>query len=112
MEIQNTVSVFIESQFPQFFRDEGEQLVLFIKYYYEWLETAANPIYVQRKLHEYRDADKTPDAFLRFLRQEFMRNIPESLAVDERLLLKNITAFYRSKRLRKVSSTPVSYLVQ
>lgn len=37
--IEKYISPLIESQFPQFYREEGPRFVSFIKAYYEWLET-------------------------------------------------------------------------
>lgn len=38
--IEKKISNFVESQFPQFYLEEGENFVLFVKAYYEWLESA------------------------------------------------------------------------
>ena len=38
--ITNSIVPYIEGQFPEFIRDEGEQFVNFLKAYYEWLESA------------------------------------------------------------------------
>lgn len=37
--IDSKISTFVESQFPDFYRDEGPVFVLFVKEYYKWLET-------------------------------------------------------------------------
>lgn len=37
-DIENLISPFIENQFPSFYKDQGENFVLFVKAYFEWLE--------------------------------------------------------------------------
>lgn len=98
--IANSVSIFVQSQFPDFVNQDGPLLVTFVKYYYEWMEQFENPVYVTRKLQEYGDVDAIPDKFLSFLRNEFMVNMPHTVT-DERSLLKNILNFYRAKGTEK-----------
>lgn len=88
---------FISKQFPQIFREDGETLVKFIEYYYEWLQESGNPLDVIRKINYYRDVDRVPEKFYTFLRGEFMKNMPQNLAANEALLFKNIKDFYRAK---------------
>jgi hypothetical protein len=97
----NSISIFVGSHFPSDFRTNGSLLVKFIEYYYQWLEAYENPIFVARKLLEYRDVDYIPEKFFQFLRQEFMKSIPTNNVVDDRLLLKHILDFYRAKGTEK-----------
>lgn len=101
MATANTVSIFVKGQFPDFFNVDGKDLVKFIEYYYEWLESYENPIYVSRKLLEYKDVDTIPDKFFEFIREEFMKSVPVKNLVDDRLLLKSIKDFYRAKGTEK-----------
>lgn len=101
MSNSNTISIFVESQFPDFFLRDGPLLVQFIKHYYEWMEQFENPVSISRKLTEFADVDLIPDKFFRFMREEFMKNIPMNTMVDDRLLLKNIKDFYLSRGSEK-----------
>jgi hypothetical protein len=38
--IEKTISPLIESQFPSFYQEEGENFIAFVKAYYEWLENS------------------------------------------------------------------------
>jgi hypothetical protein len=38
--VEKKISNFVESQFPQFYQEEGPDFILFMKAYYEWLESA------------------------------------------------------------------------
>ena len=39
-DITKTISHIIESQFPAYYREQGAELVAFIKAYYEFLESS------------------------------------------------------------------------
>jgi len=97
----NTISIYVKSQVPDFYNRDGAELVEFIEFYYQWMEQYENPVYAARKLAEYKDPDLIPTKFFNFMRNEFMKNIPKTVIVDERLLIKNILDFYRAKGTEK-----------
>jgi hypothetical protein len=37
--VEKYISNFVESQFPVFYQEEGPNFILFMKAYYEWMET-------------------------------------------------------------------------
>ena len=96
-EIEKTISNFVESQFPQFYLTEGPNFVLFVKAYYEWMETEGQAIRQSRTLMDYRDIDNTLDSFLTHFQQKYLYGIPFSVIVNPRYLLKHILDVYRSK---------------
>jgi hypothetical protein len=100
MAQSNSISIFVKSQVPDFWNRDGEELVNFIKCYYQWLEQFENPVQVSRKLADYKDADLIPEKYFQFMRNEFMKSIPVTL-VDDRLLIKNIVDFYRARGTEK-----------
>ena len=63
--IEKNISNFIEKQFPSFYKEEGPDFILFMKAYYEWLESDfgtpldgnGGPIREARQLYNYRDID-------------------------------------------------------
>ena len=93
----------IESQFPGFIREEGPQFVAFLKAYFEYMEQNGKVVNATRSLSDYRDIDRTLDSFVEYFRREFMPSIPKDALADQRLLIKNIREFYRSR------GTPESY---
>lgn len=125
--VEKKISNFIESQFPQFYLEEGENFVLFVKAYYEWLESAyavhkttkeiiqksayydlldtdklnytlyLNPIHQARDIFNIRDIDNTLIDFLEHFQRKYLYGIPFKIIVDKRLLLKHIFDVYRSK---------------
>ncbi len=94
-------SIFTEQQIAQWIREEHPKFIQFITLYYEWLESQGNPIDVSRKLLDYQDVDITPDLFFEFLRNEFLADVPKKIVTDKRLLLKNISDFFRSRGSEK-----------
>jgi len=95
--IEKYISNFVESQFPLFYQEEGPNFILFVKAYYEWLETSGNPIYEARSLQDYRDIDNTLEEFLEHFQKKYLYGIPFSIISNKRFLLKNILDVYRSK---------------
>jgi hypothetical protein len=93
----------IESQFPGFIREEGPQFVSFLKAYFEYMEQNGKVVNATRSLSDYRDIDRTLDSFVEYFRRELMPSIPKDALVDQRLLIKNIRDFYKSR------GTPESY---
>lgn len=97
MNLHKRIDLFIENQFPDFFKTEGEKLVKFMELYYKWLSEEGNPVYVSRSLPEYNDIDLTPEQFIPFMKEEFLHFIPDNTAEDIRFILKKILNFYKSK---------------
>jgi sugar lactone lactonase YvrE len=91
------ISPLIERQFPAFIREEGPRFVAFLKAYYEYLEQQGNAVQASRSLLEYQDIDRTIDSFVEYFRKEFMISIPKNTLADQRLLVKHIRDFYRTK---------------
>jgi hypothetical protein len=92
--IENNISTLIESQFPGFYQEDGDNFVAFIKAYYEWLDQDGSEA---RKLLEYRDVDYTVDSFLDHFKNEFLNSLPENTAASKAFLVKHIQDLYKSK---------------
>lgn len=99
------ISNFIESQLPRFYQEEGENFILFIKAYYEWMETESvdhqipdgGPVSESRELLGYRDIDETLTKFLIHFQEKYLYGIPFKTITSKRFLLKHILDVYRSK---------------
>lgn len=64
------------------------------------MESAGNPINATRQLPTFSDVDLIPDQFFKYLRNQFLKDFPTTVT-DERLLLKNIVDFYKSRGSEK-----------
>lgn len=95
--IEKYISNFVQNQFPQFYHEEGENFILFMKAYYEWMEETGNPVKESRELLDYRDIDSTLEKFLEYFQKKYLYGIPFNVIVNKRFLLKHILDVYRSK---------------
>jgi hypothetical protein len=97
MDIEKFISYQIEKQFPSIFREDGVELIEFIKYYYKFLEESSNQsIYNNRRLFEYRDIDNTLESMVIFFKNKYMKDLP--LDGDKtRFAVKNILDLYRRR---------------
>jgi hypothetical protein len=97
MSIEKYISPFIQTHFPEFYKEYGSNFIAFTRAYYEWLESVGNPLEQSRSLYEYSDIDNTLDTFVKYFKNKYMLSIPESIVADKRLLSKHILDLYRSK---------------
>jgi hypothetical protein len=86
----------IKTQFPQFYLEEGPDLVTFVEEYYKWAESEGG-LEKSRNLLTNRDIDETADIFLSFFRRKYMAQLPDVLIADKRELQKHILDLYRSR---------------
>lgn len=97
MPIEKLISFHIEKQFPAIYREDGQELVQFVKEYYRFLESTPNQsIFNGRRMYEYRDIDTTLERMLLFFKNKYLADLPFD---DEtvRLIIKNILGLYRRK---------------
>lgn len=95
--IEKNISNFIETQFPEIYREEGPLFVEFVKKYYEWLESSNNAIYHSRRMLEYKDIDETVDDFVVKFKQKYLSDIQFDTVSQTRQLIKHSLDLYRSK---------------
>lgn len=95
--VEKFISNFVQNQFPSFYQEEGEDFILFMKAYYEWLESSGKPIYQARRLYDYRDIDNTLEEFLEYFQKKYLYGIPFNVISNKRFLLKHVLDIYRSK---------------
>lgn len=97
MDIEKFISYQIDKQFPSVFREDGQELVEFVKYYYKFLEeNSRQSVYNNRRIFEYRDIDNTLGSMVLFFKNKYMKDLPLD---DEntRFIIKNILDLYRRK---------------
>ena len=97
MATDQKISTIVDQQFPFFVRDDGPNLVAFLKAYYEWTEQANNAIEVSKNLINYQDIDKTYEKYLEFFHREIMDDIPRDVLANRNKLAKHIKDLYRSR---------------
>ena len=101
MTIEKYISPFVQTHFPEFYREYGPNFMAFVRAYYEWMESAGNPINQARSLYEYGDIDTTLSSFVKYFKNKYMLSIPQSTMADQRLLIKHILDLYKSKGTKR-----------
>ena len=97
LSTDNYTSLIVEDQFPEFAKEEGPNLIAFVKAYYEWMETTGQMTNEAKNLQDYADIDNTLDQFVQYFEGEVMDTIPKTIAADKRLLAKHIRDLYVAK---------------
>jgi len=95
-QIEDKISTLVQNHFPQFYNEDGESFVEFVKEYYRWMESSNNSIFYSRNLLEFRDIDTTIDDFLVHFKNKYLAEAP--VFYDKtRSNVKHALDFYRSK---------------
>lgn len=92
-----TISNFIQGQFPNFYQENGDTFVAFVRAYYEWMESPDNPLYLSRNYYEIKDIDNTLSQFVVYFKEKYLKNIQLTTETDTRMLVKHALDIYRSK---------------
>lgn len=97
-DIVSNISTLIESQFPDFYKEEGQQLIAFLEAYYEFLESNSDySVNLSRNMFTIRDIDTTLEEFVVHFKEKYLKDFPFVGASDKRFLVKNILDLYRAK---------------
>lgn len=109
LKIDQKLTTIIKSTIPEFVVEDYPNFVQFLEAYYEWMYSSNNPFYAPLISEDYKDIDKTPDFFVKYFKEQFLKDFPENLTKDkesgeklnEKTLIKNIVDFYSSKGTEK-----------
>jgi hypothetical protein len=103
-------SLLVNSQLPEFIREEYPQFISFIEAYYQFLEneqvvegnTQQNDLSVKLKNLRYvSDIDSSLSQFEEQFYNQFLSLLPKNLNVDKAFLIKNILPLYQAKGTEK-----------
>ena len=81
-ELEKVLSPFIQHQFPSFMRSDYGKLILFIKAYYEWMETKGNPGYAISNLNNMWDVDRNLEEFYINFKRLYLESFPDFVATN------------------------------
>ena len=112
-DIVQNISTQIESQFPNIYKENAQELIAFIEAYYEFLES--DPQYstnLSRKMFTLRDIDTTLDDFVVYFKEKYLKDFPFVSATDKRFLMKNVMDLYRSKGTERSINLLMNILFQ
>lgn len=97
MSVQEKISALVKNQFPDFYKEEGENFLAFIQAYYEYMEQNGKLTDAVRNLESYRDINTTLDEYLEYFRKDLLPSIPTNVQADKRLLAKYIKYFNQTR---------------
>ena len=96
MAIEQLTSNLVKGQFPEFFREDAPNFLLFVKAYYEYMEQSGKSVHELNKLQSYKDIDDTLDEYVEYFRRTVLPSLPLNVIADKRILAKTIRDFYQS----------------
>ena len=96
-EMNDKISVLVKEHFPTFYQESGPIFSAFIEAYYEYLEQTDQTIDFSRNLLSYQDLDTTTAEFLEQFKKLYLDQLPGLIKADDRLTIKHIMDYYRSK---------------
>jgi hypothetical protein len=95
-QIEDDISLLVENHFPQFYKEQGNTFIEFVKEYYQWTQQTNNNIFLSRNLLEFRDIDSTIDEFLYHYKLKYLTGAPVDFD-KTRFNVKHSGDFYSSK---------------
>lgn len=96
-DIHDKIAFLVQEQFPDFYQEEGANLVDFIQGYFEFLEEHDQTTEVARNLFTERDVDTATAEYISHFRAKYLNNLPKIDGIDDSFLVKNIQSIYKSK---------------
>ena len=91
------LSALVQSQFPDFYKEEGEKFLAFMEAYYEYLEQNGKLTDSIRNLQSYRDIETTTDEYLEYFQKDLLPSVPTDVLADKKLLAKYIKFFNQAR---------------
>lgn len=78
----------IHGQIPQHISEDYPRFVQFLKAYYEWLNSEASPYHEIKNHMDYLAFEKSVDEYIDYMKDEYLYNLPDSVAVDKEMFIK------------------------
>jgi hypothetical protein len=97
MAVLNKISKRVREQFPDFYKEEGENFLAFIEAYYEYMEQEGKLTHEIQNLESYRDISTTTDDFISYFQKTLLPSVPEDVLADKKIMAKYIKQFNQSR---------------
>ena len=94
---KNKLEFLIQEQLPEFIQNEYSGFVTFLEGYYRFLDQNGQVNDVLLNSAKFSDVDKTLEEFVEEFRKQYAVDIPRSVLVNQRRLVKLIREFYDTK---------------
>ena len=97
MAVTDKISTLVQNQFPDFYKEDGENFLLFIQAYYEYLEQNGKMTDAIRNLESYNDIATTTDDFIQYFINQFIPSVPLDVQANKKLMIKYINQFNQAR---------------
>lgn len=95
--IKNKLSALVQNQFPDFYKEDGQNFLAFITAYYEYLEQNGKLTERIQNLEDYRDINTTIDEYIEYFQKTLLPSVPNEVAADKKLLAKYVKYFNEAR---------------
>lgn len=100
-DYKNKLEFLIQEQLPEFIQNEYAGFVTFLEGYYRFLDQSGQVNDVLLNAAKFSDIDQTLNEFIEEFRKQYAVDIPRSVLVNQRRLIKLIREFYDTKGSEK-----------
>jgi hypothetical protein len=97
MITSQTVTAFLEQQFPDYVQEYYPMFVIFVTKYYEWLEQGGNPQNIIQNIRYSGDIDNVASSLVTRFMAMYAPNLPLQASADRSIILKYLRQFYQKK---------------
>lgn len=95
--IKAKLSNLVKNQFPDFYKEDGENFLAFIEGYYEYLEQNGKLTDAIQNIQDYKSIDTTLDEYIDYFQNTLLPSVPHNVVSDKRLLAKYVKYFNQSR---------------
>ena len=95
--IKAKLSKLVQNQFPDFYKEEGQNFLAFIEAYYEYLEQNGKLTDAIQNIESYKDINETLDEYLEYFQDTLLPSVPHDVLGDKRIMAKYIKYFNQSR---------------
>jgi len=91
--LKNKLSSLVKNQFPDFYKEDGQNFLAFIEGYYEYLEQNGKLTDAIQSVQDYKNIDTTLDEYIDYFQNTLLPSVPHDVISDKRLLAKYVKYF-------------------
>ncbi len=95
--IKAKLSNLVKNQFPDFYKEDGDNFLAFIEGYYEYLEQNGKLTDAIQNIQDYKSIDTTLDEYIDYFQNTLLPSVPHNVVSDKRLLAKYVKYFNISR---------------
>jgi hypothetical protein len=95
--IKAKLSKLVQNQFPEFYKEDGQNFLAFIEAYYDYLEEQGKLTDAIQNIEDYRSIDTTLDEYIDYFQDTFLPSVPHDVLADKKILAKYVKFFNETR---------------